>query len=238
MSFWALFGYNWFMPKQKKTKKAAFTLVELIIVMVITMFLITMVLQSAFGSTAQLKFINSSNKVVDLIRQARSLAISGKAQPDYTDFNNDKNINDLVTPAGYGVYFAKHDENSPDEVIIFMDNHNKGSGAEGVYNYQMNDPMFYTKGADMILEKYTLPDGIKLVGPKDALPLDVNQMGSATVIYTPIFADVILNNINDPRTFTFGLSQQSGAVTRTACFQINKVSGLPTPTDENKCNPT
>ena len=179
------------MPKQKKTKKPAFTLVELVIVMVITMFLITMVLQSAFGSTAQLKFINSSNKVVDLIRQARSLAISGKAQPDYTDFNNDNNKNDLVTPAGYGVYFVHYDDNSDntDKIVLFVDNHSKApSGAEGAYNNN-GMPDF---GNDVILEVFSLPKGIQFM--KDAATTDnfgLPGNNGATVTYTPIFADVI-----------------------------------------------
>lgn len=225
------------MPIGRK-KISAFTLVEIMIVLAITMFLLTIALQSAWGSSAQLNFINSTNKVIDMIREARSLALAGKTQLDYTNFLGTDCPTCLITPAGYGVAFEHYsDPTIPDQAILFVDNHSL-FGGEGTY---VEDNLAnYNAGTDIVLEKFVLPKGIFFNG-NGILAFGQNDSKRSTIIYTAVFADVIF----DPPTIvpslsnllTFGLTQ-SGSVPRSACFQIHKVSGLPTPTDNATCSST
>lgn len=209
-----------FIKRTKRLHSPGFTLIEILLVMALTVILLTVTLQSTVGSAAQINFANSYDKVLDMIRQARSLAISGKAQEDYTNFDGDPATN-LLTPAGYGVYFH-HVPNGQDSVVLFIDNHalNHQAGFEGVYNSSVsaND---YAAGNDIILDTFNLPAGIQFFN----FAGEANQ-NDATLIYKPIFADVIFQPEIPGNIFTFGLQQTGSNVERTHCVQLHKLSGI------------
>ena len=104
--------------------KNGYTLIEILIVLGFTVFLFSAAIQSFISTSTQFAFNNASEKVLDMVRFARSMAISGKAFKDYTNFNQDKSEEDFVTPANYGVNFQhKSDLASKDSIILFADNH-------------------------------------------------------------------------------------------------------------------
>ena len=229
-----------------QNKFPAFTLIEMILVVALTMFLLVVTAQSFVNSASQFSFSNAAEKVQELIRQARSLAISGKAQIDYTDYNNDtckdkahstsecqtKNAStggdDYVTPAHYGVNFDKTNAT----ITLFADNHSP-TATEGKYNPGTN----YANGDDIVLETYPVPSGMQLIIPGNA--------SSATIFFSPIFADVSSDPATSPTDpfFRFGISAKFGDIVRKRCSQIHMLAGIsepmndPNPGDPNKCSP-
>lgn len=233
--------------------KEGFTLIEIILVVTLTVFLFLATMQSVIGSSQQLRFVNAYQKVLDLVRQARSLAVSGKAQLDYTDYDqdgiNDTTANggpDYVTPAHYGVYFehgpTSMNGQSTDQVVLFEDLHpsvTQIGGApckEGQYDpadTNLNGP--YAFGCDVILETYTLPVGTQLKGISGAGNCIVASSNCATLFYSPIFADVsfdpALAPLPSPQFFVFGVNQGGGQ--RIHCEKIHAASGIPELMDSN-----
>lgn len=218
--------------------RSAFTLVEILLGIGVTMILFLAAMQTVIGSSSQLSYINTSNKVLDMIRQARSLAISGKAQLDHTDFDDDQlnyltpapNGPDQVTPANYGVYLH-HLNNNTDEAILFADNHGVAAGGvEGKFDLGPSTPNGQTStdfvnGYDIILEKFTLPKDIHLV----FLPNN-----ATSIFYSPIFADVKFDPSPAGPQFIFGFDQNTPTITRKGCFLIHISSGIP---ESTLCSP-
>lgn len=226
--------------------KEGFTLIEIILVVTLTVFLFLATMQSVIGSSQQLRFVNAYQKVLDLVRQARSLAVSGKAQLDYTDYDqdgvNDTTANggpDYVTPAHYGVYFEQApgvNGQTTDQVILFADLHPPvipplgPPCKEGQYdpaNMNLNGPNGF--GCDVILETYTLPVGVQLKGVSGS-PYCVTTLSTCAVLfYSPIFADASfdppLHPLPSPQFFVFGVDQGNGQ--RKHCEKIHAASGIP-----------
>lgn len=205
----------------KNFSKKAYTLIEILIVMGLTLFLFSAAIQSFITTSSQFAFANTVEKVVGLIRQARSMALSAKTQTDYVDFNQNKDINDQVTPANYGVHLKSH------LVTLFADNHQKRSPLSTDCKENIYDPgegKGYESGCDIIIENFELPAEIKLVG----LP---EPSKKASVFYSPVFADVLFDPEPSAGAYSvvFGIEQKSGSVTRKRCFIIHKLAGSPEP---------
>lgn len=209
--------------------RKGFTLIELILVVALTLFLTVATLQSVVGSTQQLRFVNSYEKVLEFIRQARSLAVSGKAQLDYTDYDFDTYTDlvkqpdgqaDFVTPAYYGVHFEHYADNAiADKVILFADLHQKTGSTCKEKKY---DPApssgTNANGCDIILETYELPARVKLLG----LPA-----ANVSIFYTPLLADVSFDTSLPYAPFFIYEVGQLGNVPRKNCQQIHQFSGIP-----------
>ncbi len=227
---------------------SGFTLAELILVVALTLFLLTVTVQGFVNSASQFTFSNASERVQEMIRSARSLAISGKAQLDYTDFDkdgcfDDSSLNvspcdssappDYVTPANYGINFSKTTPGGVDTytVTLFADLHANpscasGCGQEGVYD-SGSGLADYRNGKDVILDQYVLPNGIVF-----AFPGTGNN--DATIFYSPIFADASFKVGTSPVLpedpfFTFGVSQMQGTILRKRCYEIHKLAGISEP---------
>lgn len=210
----------------KNFSKKGYTLIEILIVMGLTLFLFSAAIQSFITTSSQFAFANTVEKVVGLIRQARSMALSAKTQTDYVDFNQDRETKDQVTPANYGVHLESN-ENKPHLVTLFADNHQKRSPSSTDCRENIYDPKEkkdYENGCDIIIESFELPAEIKLVG----LP---GLRRETSIFYSPVFADVLF----DPEppvgdySVVFGIEQKSGSVTRKRCFIIHKLAGSPEP---------
>jgi prepilin-type N-terminal cleavage/methylation domain-containing protein len=205
--------------------KSGFTLVEIIIVMAIMTILFSMAASGLTGSRSFFTFTNSYERVVQLVREARSDAVTGKAQMDYTDYNQNGSTIDLVTPAGYGINFDTTAASA--KVTLFVDLH---VGAldedqnEGVYDAPTSIGA-YEAGKDFIMAQFSLDPSLILL----------LQGGPETVIYTPIFADVTFNPALDTGEISMIFGVSEGAAKRHKCSKIHPVSGVPEATTEAEC---
>jgi len=221
------------MHKNHQRVSSAFTLVEIILVVALTLFLMTVTVQGLVNSSAQFSFNNESEKIQEILRMARSLAISGKAQPDYTDYNKnlcfDKGYDenpmscvdgDFVTPAHYGVQFYKTVDTG-DAITFFIDNHSPNPADEGRFNPYDNTVESYRKGYDIILETYKLPPSMSLILPS----------GNGAIYFSPVFADVSTDFSLGAYYpfFIFGISQKQGDVVRKRCSEIHILAGISEP---------
>jgi prepilin-type N-terminal cleavage/methylation domain-containing protein len=201
----------------KKINHKAYTLIELLIVMAITVMLFAVGIGGMITGQKQFMFQSNAERIIQLVRDARSLAIAGKAYPDYTDYDRDGNSTNLITPAHIGVNFDA--ENGI--VTMFADLHKSGTDPaqkEGIYDAP-NPFDFYTysRGKDVAIEQFQINPTLRLLisgGPK-------------TIFFSPIFADVTfdppLNNAS--KFFIFGIKEKTG--TRKKCVKIHPISGVP-----------
>jgi type II secretory pathway pseudopilin PulG len=221
--------------------RSGFTLAEMILVVALTLFLLTVTVQGFVNSASQFSFSNAAQKVEEMIRTARSYAISGKAQLDYTDFDKDgcKDVAsgacavDYVTPAHYGVNFKKTTTTGVDSytVTLFADNHEVVGKApkEGVFEDTSTD---YGDGFDIILERFPVPSGMQLIIP--------GAGNSATIFFSPVFADVSTDftiTAADP-FFRYGVTQKAGDITRKRCSQTHILAGISEPIQTLTSSPT
>ncbi len=255
------------LQKKKQTRsfftivRPGFTLAEMILVIALTLFLMTVTAQGFANSASQFSFVNVDQRVQDMILSARSLAISGKAQIDYTDFDKDgcKDAvttpslpclgDDYVTPANYGVDFrdtADVSGNHTYTVTEFADNHVPNPcaappcGLEGQFDYKPTPTLAdYQHGYDIQLDQYVLTPGTKLIIPGG--PAAASTTVESTILFSPIFADASFNPPLSPADdpfFKFGVSQSSGTtMIRKRCYQIHKLAGISDPVTTST-NPT
>jgi len=212
--------------------RSGFTLIEIILVVALTLFFLTVTATGLVNSASQFAFANAYQRVLTMISTARSYAISGKAQLDYTDYTNNfatstDNPTNYVTPAHYGINFNAANKT----VTLFADLHSKDSTTrEGHFNPPGNPPTTadYANGMDIILDTYTLPEGMSLILPSITAPAT-----AITIFYSPIFADISFDVSPLPTGsfFKFGVQQTSGAITRNRCSEIHIIAGIAEPFD-------
>jgi len=228
--------YNLLMPKAQKQMRSGFSLIEIILVVALTLFLLTVTATGFVNSASQFAFANAYQRVLDMISTARSYAISGKAQLDYTDYAGNflhpmEIPSNYVTPAHYGINFDTTDA-TKQTVTLFADLHSNVSGMESQYfpAAPANIPTDYKDGKDIILDQYTLPQGMNIVLP--SIPPS-SSAKAITIFYSPIFADISFDVSSLPTDpfFKFGIQQTSGAITRNRCSEIHKMAGIAEPFD-------
>lgn len=213
--------------------RPGYTLAELLVVMGILLMLFAMALQGLVNPQRSFAFNNAYQKVIDMVRQARSLAVTAKAQFDYTDYDNDgckdKVENqcaeaDLVTPAHYGIYF----DTATEKMMLFADLHVEGGNSEGVFVTSVGmKPGERKIGNDLILDEYTLPANFDFV-----LPAANNDAG--IIFYNPVYADTIFDKTPDAHTMIFGVKENGGNGLK-RCSKIQAVSGIPENATDNEC---
>jgi len=213
--------------------RSGFTLIELVIVMGVLVVLMTMAMASMGSSRKYFNISTAYEKVVQMVRETRSYAVTGKANLDWTDYDQDGLDNedgDLVTPAGYGIYF----DTANKTVTLFADVRKSsvdGNQSEGQYNAPDSTAVgVYQAGRDVILERYTILSTLTLIATG----------GPYTIIYTPIFADTIfypaLNS--GEKLFIFGASEGEeveGMDVRHMCSKMHLVSGVPEKATDTEC---
>lgn len=207
----------------KKTKiKLGFTLIELLIVLGILVVVIGISFSSLTRSQSVQVFNNNFEKIFSLAGNARSLAISGKGQLDYTDYDTDtfnhlSSPSDYVTPANYGI---RLDRNAGSKnVILFADINppTSGGGQKGIYNSGTN----YIGGDDLVLDSLTLPDNMNLE-IEDAGGIKAN----GTMFFSPNYADISFDGLNASPFLVIRLKETSPG---NLCKQIriHKLAGIP-----------
>lgn len=212
--------------------KGGFTLVELLIVMTIIVVVAGLAL-SSIGSTTSLQvFNNNFEKIVSLLNNARSMAITGKGQLDYTDFDNDGctdssiipgstcSYPDYVTPANYGVHFDTASANQ--SVSLFADINPPASGATGAKG-RFDTSGTYASGKDAVLgDILTLPSNFTL---------EVSDGGTGVIstnpniFYSPDYADISLENVTATPFLYIKLQYPQYSYCR--LISIHKLAGVP-----------
>ncbi len=212
--------------------KSAYTLAELLLVMMLIVMLSSVAIGSILRTQATFQFNAATQAVFSIVREARSFAVTGKAQIDYTDYDGDGcrggtgypgyehlgtctlalDTPDYVTPANYGVYFDAGNK----KLTMFADMH---GSTEGVYDAPTaSGLMVYEDDMDMHLAEYELPEVYQFF---------LFPVTTTTVLFSPIFADA---TFSDPMVasryfFVFGVEAVSGA--RKSCMAIQRVAGIP-----------
>lgn len=207
-------------------RKKAFTLIELIIVMAIIVIVVGISFTSLTRSQSQQVFNNNFDKIVSIFSNARSLAITGKGQLDYTDFDNDGCNNSAVTPgasctapdyvipAGYGVNF----DTGAKKVLLFADMNpplGQAAGKRGAYN----SGTAYTTGDDLILDTLSLPPNLTL----EVSGVAVFPQGS--IFFSPNYADVSFENLVANPFITIKL--RGTKPDRCRQIKVHKLAGVP-----------
>lgn len=217
---------------------SGFTLIELLIVITLLIILFAAAITSLVTSQRSFIFNNAYQQVINTVREARSLAVSAKAQLDYTDYDQDgidHNTSsqdggpDQVTPAHYGVFISK----TTRTITLFADIHKGTSNnqQEGVYDPPPQEyPLqTYVDGRDLKLAEYSLPAGMEFI---------INPAEEATILYTPLFADTIWQGPGAMNTpfYLFGIQEITGSNPRKRCFAIHPISGVPETTEATGTN--
>ncbi len=211
--------------------RRGFTIIELVIVMAIIVLMFSLGLAGLGNSQKQLLFSNAYERIIQLVREARSNAVTGKATLDYTDYDADGCTdaenhaaactllpaeNDYVTPANYGVDF----DTEAGVVTLFADLHN---GNEGTY--EAPDLLgTYESGKDLAIAQFTISAPLKVV---------LVAGWPRTIFYSPIFADFSPNIISPGPFFIFGVSEVAGE--RYRCSKIHPIAGVPEVATEEEC---
>ena len=181
-------------------------------------------------SQSQQIFNNNFDKIVSIFSNARSLAITGKGQLDYTDFDNDKCNNngkmmgggctspDYVTPAFYGVNF--NNTSAGQNVVLFADMNTPASGATGRRGVYDNASTSYINGQDLILDALTLPPNLTLeVSGKDPI------YPKGSIFFSPNYADVSFETLVANPFITIKL--RGTKPDRCRQIKVHKLAGVP-----------
>lgn len=205
-------------------------------VIAILLLLFTLSMRGLVNSQRSFLFNNTAERIIQMVRESRSLAVTGKAQPDYTDADKDvvasTDPGDFVTPAHYGVHFDT--ASSPQKLVMFFDV-NLGESSdqnEGVY-----DPPSaiagigdFEDGKDVKLAEFTLDDSMSFI---------LAPAGTNTVMFSPIFADTSFDApLAGTKIFIFGVEDTGGTIDRKRCYKIHIVAGVPEvadSTDDSSC---
>lgn len=214
------------MDKNKHQNRKAYTLIELIIVLAITVLLFGIGIGGLITGQRQLTFRSNHERTLQIVRDARSLALNGKAFNDYTDYNRNGDHDDLITPANIGIHFDK----TAGTITMFADLHKSqfdSAQREGIYDPPANPVTFYTyaAGKDVAIEQYTLTNTLSLL----------LSGGATTIFFSPIFADIIFDPALDSgkKFFIFGVKEKTG--TMSGCAKIHPVSGVPEIASSAEC---
>lgn len=222
--------------KNQKTKKysGGFTLVEMLVVLAIIGIMTTIALNSLIISNRQQLFLNQFEEIFSVINNARSLAISGRGELDYVDYDQDgcnytgaspcTNGADYVTPANYGVRF---DSTGTGRVRLFADMQVPLTGATG-NELQYDDGTTYTTGHDLVLRDVVVDSRFQMEVfygngslTQDTLP--------AAIFYSPLYADIKFQDVavDESNPFFVVRLREITGVQRCRQIKIHQLAGVP-----------
>lgn len=215
------------MQKQKTfpaAKKNAFTLIEILIVMALMIMLAAAGLTSLVSSQRTMTYLNTDEKILSLFRNARTYAVTGRAVQDLSDYDNDTDITEMITPANYGINFTT--AAGATKVSMFADMRDRAAPLnEGIYN----DPggFSYVAGKDLLQMTYNVDPSITVKWYCTAL-----NPHPDTVLFSPIYADVkfdppVTTDCSPNNLFYFGICQASTNAKK--CYGIHPIAGNPEP---------
>ncbi len=210
------------MKNQKLKSQPGFTLIELVLVMLIIVIVVGLSMSSILQTQNIQVYNNTFGKLFSIVNNARSQAITGKGQIDFTDYDQDLSFTDYVTPANYGVRF---DTGGPTHVRLFADINpppdGSGTGEAGSF-----DPdSVYALGDDLVLDSLSLPSGITLeIFDGAAIQAPKNP---SSVFYSPNYADITYEGlvVDDTPFIKIQLTEESTSVCKQ--IKIHKLAGIP-----------
>lgn len=212
------------MKNQKTKTQPGFTLMELVLVVLIVVVVVGLSMSSLLQSQSTQVFNNNFGKLFSIVNNARSQAITGKGQMDFSDYDGDGQTHltsppDYVTPANYGVRF---DVSGDPNVRLFADINPPETGATGSAKI-FDTGGAYSTGDDLVLDRLTLSTGVSLV-IEDG---DGNTPSTSSIFYSPNYADIDYENL-DVVTSPFIKIQLTDDLTG-GCKQIriHKLAGIP-----------
>ena len=208
----------------KQKNKKGFTLIELLIVMGIMAILFAATITGVANAQRVVVFNNNFEQLINMVRIARSYAITGKAVADATNYTGD--ANNQVTPAHFGV-------NYKDNIAsLFADIHaNKTNNIPVEGEYQPCDVTNIFPGCDILMDQLDL-NGNKL---KISLTDEKNNSSSNTntVLFTPLYADISFNPALPNNSFALKIKMETtDQPVMSRCILLNNVSGIP---EETSC---
>jgi len=208
---------------QKKIHfKSGFSLAEMVIVVAILLLLFTLSMRGIVNSQQSFIFNNSAEHVIQMVREARSLAVTGKAQADFTDADKDNaasvDMGDFVTPAHYGIYF----DTTKNKVVLFIDVNRGESSNQNEGKYDAPSAVTgigeFEDGKDVELEEFQLDSSMSFI---------LNPATTKTVMFSPIFADTSFDPaLSGTQFFVFGVKDVKG-IARSRCYKIHLIAGVP-----------
>lgn len=222
--------------KNKKIKKLskAFTLVEILVVLAIIGIMTAIALNSLIISNRQQLFLNQFEEIFSAINNARSLAISGKGELDYIDYDQDgcnytgaipcTNGADYVTPANYGVRF---DSTGTGRIRVFADMQVPLSGATG-QKLRYDNGGAYATGDDVVLRDIVVDSRFQLSAYYGNGTLTADTLPAA-IFYSPLYADIKFEGIavDENNPFFVVRLQEIGGVARCRQIKIHQLAGVP-----------
>jgi len=213
------------MKNKNQQNQPGFTLIELIIVMAIIVIVFGISFSALMQSQATQLFLTNFGKVYSLVNNARSLAISGKGQLDYTDFDNDGQWAtsippDYVTPANYGVYFDTTPGKTNVTLFADMNPPKSGSmGAKGRYDHGTS----YALGMDLDIDSLNLPSTNKLQIVDGAGNSPINS----AIFYSPNYADISYQALDTSSSPFIYIKLTQTATGQCRQIAIHRLAGIP-----------
>lgn len=214
--------------KRFHKSRGGYTLIELIIVTMLIGILTVAGIAGLIRSRRALLFNAANQQVGSLVREARSLAVTGKAILDYGDYDNDlldDGDGDYVTPAHYGIHF----DVGNNMLILFadLDDSNNVGAYDGTLDF---NEYVAASGRDLKIGEY------QVTGDLELLAEGSTGTTTNTVMFSPIFADVAFSNAAANTTltnefFVFGLRETNVTDARENCLAIHPIAGVPETTD-------
>lgn len=214
----------------RNKKQKAFTLIELIIVMGILVIVVAISFNSLVKSQDFQIFNNNFIKLQSLVNNARSQAITGKGQLDFTDFDHDLCNNtgamsggsctapDYVTPANYGIRLDTTAGSA--NIRLFADINPPATGATGLKG-RFDGGTAYSTGDDVVLDSLNLPTGISLEVVDSS-----GTKTSGSMFFSPNYADISFDGLSVSPFLKLRL-RENGGTAQCKQIKIHKLAGIP-----------
>jgi len=209
---------------RNSNKPKGFSLIEMIVVVMITLLILTLGINTYRDQQRHVIYNESVSKVLSIVKVARNHALTNRPI-----FDEDQQLS-IIPKNGYGVYFERSETPGESKVILFAN-----TVAETEVEQQQFDP------GEHIEETYTIPSQVEFVGlwADQNLP-DHTGIGGGTPDQAALFFNLPLENgliaVNDnpaPDSLTtltdlyleFRLAD-SDAEIPSQYIHINSLSGL------------
>ena len=183
-------------------------------------------------------FNNNFDKIVSIISNARSMAITGKGQLDYTDADNDICNNngailpdgtciapDYVTPANYGIRLDS--TAGMPNVILFADANPPTTGTITGAIGRFDDENNWAAGDDPVLgESLSLPPELTMeIVDGGSVPPGGTAYASGSIFFSPNYADISFESFTASPFLDIKLTD--ARFSRCRRLRIHRLAGVP-----------